>query len=115
MGLAMFEKSANGLEIMQLGNERRIDFFHAPDRTPGPVLSQTIIQLRIRVDGDQAGYFFSLDNGRTFQQLGATTDIHFSWWKGSRPSLFAYTTQAADSGVVDFDWAHYQPLGDNPW
>jgi hypothetical protein len=37
--------------------------------------------------------------------------IAFSWWKGSRPSLFAYTTtHTTDAGHVDFDWAHYKAL-----
>ncbi|MGA8780262.1 MAG: xylan 1,4-beta-xylosidase, partial [Terracidiphilus sp.] len=53
-GLAMFEKSASGLEIVQTGGERRLEFFHLPDRIPGPVLSQSVVQLRVRVDGDQA-------------------------------------------------------------
>ena len=50
-----------------------------------------------------------------FKELGAPTPIHFSWWKGSRPALFAYTTQSTQPGAVDFDWVHYQPLGPNPW
>jgi hypothetical protein len=67
------------------------------------------------VEGDEAQYSFSTDDGQSFRQLGGPTQIHFSWWKGSRPSLFAYTTQPVDPGVVDFDWVHYQPLGVNPW
>lgn len=114
-GLAMFEKSASGLEIVQSGSERRLNYFHLKDRVTGPAITQTILQLRVRVDGDVARYSFSLDDGRSFQSLGAATPIRFSWWKGSRPSLFAYTTQATDPGVVDFDWVHYRPLGVNPW
>jgi beta-xylosidase len=114
-GLAMFEKSASGLEIAQSGSERRLSFFHLLDRTAGPIVSPPFVQLRVQVDGDQARYFFSLDDGRTFQQLGTATTIRFSWWKGSRPALFAYTTLPADPGAVDFDWVHYQPMGANPW
>jgi beta-xylosidase len=114
-GLAMFEKSASGLEIVQTGKEKRLEFFHLPDRVPGPVLSQPAVQLRVRVEGDQARYFFSLDDGATFEQLGAAAQIRFSWWKGSRPALFAYTTADSDPGDVDFDWVHYHPLGANPW
>ena len=111
----MFEKSAGGLEIVQSGSERRLNFFHLQDREAGPVLPRAAVQLRVRVEGDQARYSFSLDDGKTFQEFGAATHIRFSWWKGSRPALFAYTTLATDPGSVDFDWVHYQPLGTNPW
>ena len=114
-GLAMFEKSASGLELVQTGSERRLDFFRLPDRTPGPAIAQSTLQLRVRVQGDEAAYSYSLDDGASFHPLGDTTQIHFSWWKGSRPSLFAFTTEATDPGVIDFDWAHYEPLGANPW
>lgn len=114
-GLAVFEKSPSGVEVVQSGNQRQVAYFHLAQRLPGPVISQAIIQLRIQVDGNQASYFYSLDDGRSFHSLGAATPIHFSWWKGARPSLFAYTTGAADPGGVDFDWVHYRPLGENPW
>ncbi|MGA2754252.1 MAG: glycoside hydrolase 43 family protein [Terracidiphilus sp.] len=114
-GLAMFEKSASGLEIEQVGATRRVNFFHLQDHTAGPDFSQSLIELRVRVDGDQARYSYSLDDGRTFHELGADAQIRFSWWKGSRPALFAYTTQAAEPGAVDIDWVHYEPLGPNPW
>ena len=114
-GLAMFELSASGLEIVQSGSERKLSFFYKHDRTDGPVLSQPLIQLRVNVDGDQAQYSYSLNEGASFKELGAPTPIHFSWWKGSRPALFAYTTKPNQSGAVDFDWVHYRPLGPNPW
>ena len=114
-GLAMFEKSASGLEIEQDGEERRLNFFHLQDHTAGPKLSQSVVQLRVRVDGDQARYSYSLDDGKTFQELGADAEIRFSWWKGSRPALFAYTAQATEPGAVDIDWVRYEPRGPNPW
>jgi beta-xylosidase len=140
-GLAMFEQDASGIEIVQAGaqtgaqanKERRLEYFHLPvaggvsgpgasgSAVSGPLAPHTIVQLRVRVEGDEARYFFSLDDGRSFQPLGPATPIRFSWWKGSRPSLFAYTTQDAGAGAesaagaVDFDWAHYEPLGENPW
>lgn len=113
-GLTMFEESASGLEVVQLGGEQRLNFFHLLDREAGPVLPQANVQLRVHVEGDQARYFFSLDDGRTFRALGATTHIRFSWWKGARPALFAYTMLACDPGAVDFDWVHYLALGPNP-
>jgi hypothetical protein len=50
-----------------------------------------------------------------FQPLGATTLISSSWWKGPRPSVFAYTTLTTQPGFKDLDWAHYRLLGNNPW
>lgn len=114
-GLAMFEQSPSGVEVVQTGNQRRIEFFHLGQRTPGPVILHPALQLRIRVEGDQATYYFSLDDGRSFRALGSSVQIKFSWWKGSRPSLFAYTNADSPPGVIDFDWVHYQPLGENPW
>jgi beta-xylosidase len=114
-GLAMFEKLASGLEVVQAGSERRLNYFHVQDRTAGPALTGNALELRVQVSGDEARYSFSLDNGQTFTPLGAPTPIRFSWWKGSRPALFAYTTEATDPGAVDFNWAHYKPLGANPW
>jgi beta-xylosidase len=114
-GLAMFEQSASGLEVIQTGRERRIAYFHLQDRLPGPILAGNTFQLRVRVEGDQARYSYSLDDGASFHPLGSETPIHFSWWKGSRPALFAYATQPGASGSVDFDWVHYAPLAPNPW
>jgi beta-xylosidase len=114
-GLAMFEKSASGLEVVQSGGTRQLSFFHQQDRTAGPLLTPLILQLRVQVDGDQARYSYSLDDGETFHPLGTPVQIRFSWWKGSRPALFAYTTEGAGSGAIDFDWAHYEPFGVNPW
>jgi beta-xylosidase len=114
-GLAMFEKSASGLEVEQSGDERRISYFHVSDSIRGPIISQSSLQLRVRVDGDRAQYFYSLDEGKSFLPLGGATQIGPSWWKGPRPALFAYTTESAEPGSVDFDWANYQSLGNNPW
>jgi len=114
-GLAMFEKSASGLEVVERGRERQLSFFHLPDRIAGPMVTGDVVQLRVNVDGDQARYWYSLDDGTTFDPLGGPTPIRFSWWKGSRPAVFAYTTEGSDPGAIDVDWAHYQAEGQNPW
>jgi len=114
-GLTMFEKLASGLEVVQDVDSRRIDFFRDGKSTAGPMIARSIVQLRVHVHGDKCRYFFSLDDGHSFHPLGPVTPVHFSWWKGSRPALFAYTTQSTDPGVVDFDWVHDRPLGPNPW
>ena len=110
-GLAMFEKSASGLEVVQDGGKRKLSFFHKSDVQDGPALAEGTVELRVHVEGDAATYSYSVDEGRTFQPLGGTVPITFSWWKGSRPSLFAYTAgDAGESGHVDFDWARYRGL-----
>lgn len=111
-GIAMFEQAASGVEVVQAGGVRSLGFFHARDSVAAPTqLAGGIVLLRVHVEGDTATYFYSLDEGKTFQPIASPVRIGFSWWKGSRPALFAYTTaHAADAGHVDFDWTHYQPL-----
>jgi beta-xylosidase len=111
-GLAMFEQAASGVEVVQTGEARVLDFFHAHDAIAASTpLTAAAVQLRVHVEGDMATYFYSVDDGKTFQQIAPPVRIGFSWWKGSRPSLFAYTTvQNSNSGFVDFDWVHYKPL-----
>jgi beta-xylosidase len=114
-GLAMFEKISSGIEIVQSGSRRWLNFFHAQDHTSGPEILQKNLQLRVCVKGDIAVYSYSLDNGHSFKQLGSPVLLTFSWWKGARPSLFAYTAKVTDPGFVDFDWVHYRSVGNNPW
>jgi len=111
-GIAMFEQAASGVQVVQTGEKRSLSFFHTRDRVEGPThLPGSVVMLRVHVEGDTATYFYSLDDGRSFQQIASPVRIGFSWWKGARPSLFAYTTaQTPDAGHVDFDWAHYQPI-----
>lgn len=110
-GLAMFEKSASGLRLVEDHGVRRLAFFHLQEDTPGPVIHGNWLELRVRIEGDQATYFYRTENAKDFDQLGPTVPITFSWWKGARPALFAYTTEAGgETGFIDFDWAHYRPL-----
>ena len=108
-GLAMFEKSPSGLQIVQQEGKRTLSFFHIKDVQDGPLLIATTIDLKVQIVGDSVTYSYSLDGGRTFQPLGSPVPITFSWWKGSRPALFAYTTNDP-GGYVDFDWARYKPI-----
>jgi beta-xylosidase len=111
-GLAMFEQAASGLEVVQAAGVRTLKFFHGGETTEGTAqLAGGVVLLRVRVDGDTATYFYSVDEGKSFQRVGPVARISFSWWKGSRPALFAYTTQqGSDAGHVDFDWARYVPV-----
>ena len=110
-GIAMFEQAASGVQVVQTGEVRSLSFFHVHDEVAGPAqLPGATVLLRVEVEGDIADYSYSLDEGKTFQPIASPVRISFSWWKGSRPSLFAYTTaRSADAGHVDFDWAHYRP------
>jgi beta-xylosidase len=111
-GIAMFEQAASGVQVVQAGEVRSLSFFHTRDEVAGPTqLPGSVVLLRVQVEGDTADYSYSLDDGKTFQPIASPVRIGFSWWKGSRPALFAYTTaHSADAGHVDFDWAHYKPL-----
>ena len=111
-GIAMFEQAASGVQIVQVGEARSLSFFHTRDSSDGPAqLVSGVVLLRVHVEGDSATYSYSVDDGKTFQPIASPVLIGFSWWKGSRPALFAYTTaHSTDAGHVDFDWVHYKPL-----
>jgi hypothetical protein len=78
-----------------------------------PVSVSDSVLLRVRVQGNSAKYSFSSDEGNHFESLGPATTISFSWWKGSRPSLFAFTTAHASGGLVDIDWVRYNKLNED--
>jgi beta-xylosidase len=112
-GLAMFEQRASGLEIVQEHGARSLRFFHAKsglDENAAGIPIAESVQLRIRVKGKTANYFYSIDEGKNFEQLGPPATISFSWWKGSRPAIFAFTTEASSGSSVDVDWVRYQKL-----
>jgi hypothetical protein len=107
-GLAMFEQAASGVQVVQAGGVRTVGFFHGVEMVDGTAVTGGMVLLRVRVDGDMAHYSSSVDEGKSYQALGPAVGLKFSWWKGSRPALFAYTTtQSGDAGRVDFDWARY--------
>jgi beta-xylosidase len=108
-GLAMLDKSLGSLQIIRLADKTTLSYHSANSEVVGPQLSNSIIQLRVHVVKDEAEFSYSIDDGKTFVPLGPKAKIYFSWWKGSRPALFAYNAGTEDNaGVVDFDWAHYQ-------
>lgn len=107
-GLAMLEKSWSGMEIVQEGSKRTLRYTSTTDHVDGPELHRDTLQLRLQVTKDEVQYSYSLDGGAHFTELGPKTKITFSWWKGSRPALFAFATGTEkDAGAVDFNWAHY--------
>ena len=59
-----------------------------------------------------ATYAYSADDGATFHPIGSEVKLAFGWWKGARPAVFAFNTDAAakTNGWVDVDWVHYRAL-----
>lgn len=110
-GLAMFEKDASGLEIVGEGGARKLQYFHLEDVAAGPELKGNAVELRLTVNGQVVQYAYRVGGKGDFTDLGPSTKIAFSWWKGSRPALFAYSQGVPGTGAhVDFDWVHYVAL-----
>ncbi|MBB6143611.1 beta-xylosidase [Silvibacterium bohemicum] len=106
-GIAILEKSASGLQVVEADGKRTLTLFTKSNVVEGPAVTGQTIELRLRVDRDTVSYSYSIDEGKSFQAFGETIPITFSWWKGSRPSLFTYSTGDPDGGYADFDWVHY--------
>ncbi len=69
-GLATLEKSASVLDLAQTGNQRRLSFFHFPMSTPDLLISRGVLQLPVSIHGHSAKYFYSLDDGLSFDAIG---------------------------------------------
>lgn len=111
-GVSIFDKSLSYIGVAQAQGRRALVFSVKNADTAGPPVNAKSIQLRARVIGDTATYFYSLDNGQSFQPLGDPVKLVFSWWKRARPAIFAFNTEdhASGMGYVDIDWAHYRAL-----
>ncbi|GAA3755097.1 glycoside hydrolase family 43 protein [Terriglobus aquaticus] len=124
-GLGIFEQKASGIEITDGGQASyRLAYFHVERAKRGTVTQlgddaaahvarhiQALL-LRVTVRGDRVRYSFSADEGKSFQELGPETPIDFSWWKGARPALFAYSESdgSATPGYLDVDSVHVDPI-----
>lgn len=108
-GISMFDKNLNSLAVVQTGKERRLVLTLSGAENPGPVLSESILDLRVTMHVDSTQYSYSLDRGKTFLPLGPPVNAIFSWWKGARPALFSFNP-AQSPGYLDIDWVHYQSL-----
>jgi beta-xylosidase len=106
-GLAMFEKNARGLQVVQNSGKRTLELFHDNQIVAGPAVTGQAIILTANVRGDMVTFQYSLDEGKSFHPIGEALPIAFSWWKGSRPAVFAYSPEAADGAYIDLDWIHY--------
>ena len=112
-GLSMFEKGASGLEIVQENGVRTLRLFHlnvpaGANTNEGTKLSANLLELRVAVRADRATYSYSEDEGSTFHPFGQEASLTFSWWKGTRPAIFSYTSASKPEGWVDVDWVHYR-------
>lgn len=80
------------------------------------------IQLRIDADfrpidlsstkggRDTATFFYSLDEGKTWKQIGDDYRLRFDYTRhfmGSKFAIFNYATKVSSRGYVDVDWFHY--------
>jgi beta-xylosidase len=109
-GLSVFDNGLSAVGVMQAGGGRALYLSVGGTETAGPAVPPRTmaILLRAQVRVDKVIYEYSQDNGRHFTAFGPPVTLHFSWWKGARPALFAFNTLAASSGYVDFDWLHYR-------
>ena len=111
VGVSLFDKSQSAIAVEQSdAHTRRWLFTVKGKAVPGPDVKAQIVQLRARVDGDVATYFYSVDEGQTFVPLGEPVRLVFSWWKGARPAVFAFNTESAHGGFIDVDWVRYEAL-----
>ena len=110
-GLAMFSNRPSGIRVVDSEGKRRLVFFAQSGEVEGPALKNSLLQLRVHIEREMATYFYSVDDGRSFQQLGEPTRIYFSWWKAARPALFSFNTGSGkDAGAIDVDWVHYRAI-----
>jgi beta-xylosidase len=111
-GVAMFSNKPSGIRIVDTGGKQELVSFQQGAEVSGPVLKSNLLQMRIHVKDEMATYFYSVDDGRSFQPLGRSTAIYFSWWKAARPAIFSFNTDKSKEalGAIDIDWVHYLPL-----
>jgi len=125
-GLAMFGRRPSWIGVVESEGARRVTFAEGGVETAGPSLraaaasrrapASDSVLLRMQVDNEQVHYSYSLDAGKTFTALGTEARMIFSWWKGARPALFTYNTNAnaPHGGIADFDWVRVEPLRGEP-
>jgi beta-xylosidase len=135
-GLAMFGRVPSWMGVVQSDGVRRVTFAAAGVETTGDELGRAgaaggpvpggrasapanaprtmgSIILRMQVDNEAVQYSYSLDDGKTFREIGAKARMMFSWWKAARPAVFTFNaasggTGAAAGGLVDFDWVRVE-------
>jgi beta-xylosidase len=120
-GLAMFGRQPSWIGVVQSQGKRALAVAAAGIETTGEALegerpgrsgTEQFVLLRMQVEDEEVQYSYSLDEGKTFRALGSKARMLFSWWKGARPALFTFNTDAsaAPAGSADFDWVRFKPL-----
>ena len=115
-GLAMFEQSASGLEIVQSGQRAAARFLpsvgarrwaraHA-NSDPAPRARQRRSGPSISTRSTTARASIRSARPRPSASVGG---------KVRGPLSLPGPRSTPIPGAVDFDWAHYQPLAPNPW
>ncbi len=103
-GLVLFGVRPPWIGIVRSEGAAHLTYASAGVETTGPEIAGGTIILRATVSADQSVQFAWSHDGKTFNDFGPATPLaKFSWWKGSRPGLFSYTTEAP-GGFVDIDW-----------
>jgi Beta xylosidase C-terminal Concanavalin A-like domain len=105
-GLAVLQVQPNWIGVVQAAGKRRITWSSAGAQLAGPVITGDALQLRLAIADESVSYEYSTDDGASFQPLGTSSKLRFSWWKGARPALFSFTTAGGEAGYADFDWVH---------
>ena len=105
-GLAVLQVQPHWIGVVEAAGQRHITWSSAGAQLEGPLVEAPAVQLRLMVSTDAlAHYSYSVDDGRTFTNLGEPVKLRFSWWKGARPALFSFNTDG-EAGYADFDWVH---------
>jgi beta-xylosidase len=105
-GLAVLQVQPNWIGVVQTAGTRRLTWSSAGAQLAGPVITGDAVQLRMSIANEAVTYEYSTDEGASFQPLGSSVKLRFSWWKGARPALFSFTLADGAPGYADFDWVH---------
>jgi beta-xylosidase len=115
-GLAMLGFHATWIGIVQSEGKRKVVLTDGSGESSIVEESTPKVQLRMQVAHEKVSFFYSLDEGKSFQPAGAANPFYFSWWKAARPALFNFNTRlgeekavVADAGWIDIDWVRCHP------
>ncbi|MDP5279682.1 glycoside hydrolase 43 family protein [Sphingomonas sp. DG1-23] len=113
-GLSLFGVRPSWIGVVRSAGVNHITVASEGEEHLGPRLAGATIVFAAEVgEGQTVQYSYSLDGGQSFVQFGPPLWLaRFSWWKGSRPSIFTFTRGPAAAGAVDIDWfrvAHGNP------
>jgi beta-xylosidase len=104
-GLTLFSARPSWIGVARDRGRTRATLASAGVETPLAEVQGPWIELRAAVHPDQTvSYSYSLDGGANFVPAGAPIRVGgYGWWKGARPGLFTFNTEAA-AGRIDIDW-----------